>query len=328
MSKSKSGKFSTADKYGTISTTGSNKGEFVPFDPKSYPRPSNFVCDDLKMLFGCSVDGLSCTLTISGKVDNVPLGIPYNDEDALSWDLYNPDIFETKTASVYLIKYQAGDWSPADVSGHYQSRDSSRTIGKSRASISISWTESYFLRWQTSPGSVTVVNPEDTSQRANLYLSGEAVTLYYDLYVPDIPFENSGAFYGFPASTDVAIPDQYSGTPWTLDGNFYGFPYIKNIGIAPKFDGFIWTMDGQFFGFPYIKKSGIAPEYDGSVWTIDDNFWGFPYIRFVGIAPQYQKQQGGFSNLYLGADNVPKLYLGRRLVNRAYRGKVLVFEKG
>ena len=144
----------------------------------------------------------------------------------------------------------------------------------------------------------------------------------------DIPFENSGAFYGFPASTDVAIPDQYSGTPWTLDGNFYGFPYIKNIGIAPKFDGFIWTMDGQFFGFPYIKKSGIAPEYDGSVWTIDDNFWGFPYIRFVGIAPQYQKQQGGFSNLYLGADNVPKLYLGGGLSIGRIVGKCLYSKRG
>ncbi|MEE5994850.1 MAG: hypothetical protein V3G42_16750 [Oscillospiraceae bacterium] len=83
--------------------------------------------------------------------------------------------------------------------------------------------------------------------------------------------------------------------------------------------------NGGTYGFPVYTEISIPSQADISFWAMDENFYGFPYVKNSGIAPKYQK---GFSNLYLGAHHVKKLYLGDKLAKRFCLGSQVVLESG
>ena len=313
MSKAK--KLVTLPNLDTIVSAGTinNRGEMIPYSGEG--NPSSFYFDGslykiasrfydtisgeskvLGPLFGCSVDGLTCAVTISGEmsIPAVPPEYKAPDEQSLVFDFR-------------FARYSVGDWAinKETETEHYAYKDSSsKTLGGNKEPITSSWTRSYFIRWYYTVSTTRcgLIDPEahpDLPKYYDILPQDKKCKVSLTLEIPAIPFDIESDFYGFPQYTERSNPS----------------PYV----------GFIWTMDSNFWRFPYISQSGIAPEYDGEFWTMDGNFYGFPYIKNSGVAPPYQR---GFSDLYLGAKNVKNLHLGRMPVKRVYRGKELVFEKG
>ena len=305
---------STSVAAGTIN----NQGEIVPYTPSSessYPstfyfygslsKIANSFYDTINqerkvlgVLFGCNVEGLTCTATVSGYVKGVK-------QPPSEYKQVTSEELESRTFSFRLVRYYAGDWvlgGDAETN-HYAYTNESKTLGGTRDPITFSFTQPFFIRWIVGIGFMNrpLLEPEEH---------------------PELPT----TYTIFPEDIDVVVnlTLEIPAIPFDIDGNFYGFPRYTGQNVAPEYDGGFWAMDGNFYGFPHVKNSGVAPEYDGGFWTMDGNFYGFPYIKNSGVAPPYQR---GFSDLYLGAKNVKNLHFGRMPVKRVYRGIELVFEK-